>query len=122
MRAINHDLAAFGLDYSRWRVMAVVHDQGECSMGGLAELSSVDRTTLTRTVAQMEAEGLVLRRISPSDRRRLSISLSPHGQSLFLRILPAVLSRTDRALAGFTPAETESLQRLLRRMAENLVD
>ena len=121
-RAINRDLAEFGLDYSRWRVMAVVHDQGECSMGELAELSSVDRTTLTRTVAQMEGEGLIARRTSAGDRRRISLSLTSHGAELFGRILPIVLARTDRALAGFTPQEADALGEQLRRMAMNMLD
>ena len=119
-RAINRDLAAYGLDYGRWRVMAVLHDQGACSMGRLAELSSVDRTTLTRTVGQMEEENLVLRATGAADRRRVSLSLTPHGADLFARILPVVLARTDRALAGFTRDEAETLRGQLRRMADNL--
>jgi DNA-binding MarR family transcriptional regulator len=119
-RAINRDLAGFGLDYGRWRVMAVLHDQGACSMGRLAELSSVDRTTLTRTIGQMEGEDLVSRTTGLGDRRRVSLSLTPHGADLFGRILPVVLARTERALAGFTPAEAEALRLQLRRMADNL--
>ncbi len=121
-RAISRDLAEFGLDDSRWRVMAVVHDQGECSRGGLAELASVDRTTLTRIVSQVEGEGLIARRTSPGDRRRISLSLTPHGDTMFGRILPNVLARTDRALDGFTPTEADSLAGQLRRMADNMLD
>jgi DNA-binding MarR family transcriptional regulator len=119
-RAINRDLAEFALDYSRWRVMAVLHDQGACSMGRLAELSSVDRTTLTRTVGQMESEDLVSREIGAGDRRRIWLSLTPHGAELFCRILPIVLALTDRALAGFTASEAQTLRAQLRRMADNL--
>jgi DNA-binding MarR family transcriptional regulator len=119
-RALNRDLAEFGLDYGRWRVMAVLHDQRACTMGRLAELSSVDRTTLTRLIGQMEAEDLVSRRTGLDDRRRISLSLTPHGAAQFGRILPVVLSRTERALTGFTREEAEALQRMLRRMADNL--
>jgi DNA-binding MarR family transcriptional regulator len=119
-RAINRDLAEFALDYSRWRVMAVLHDQGSCSMGRLAELSSVDRTTLTRTVGQMESKELVSRETGAGDRRRVSLSLTSHGADVFGRILPVVLARTDRALLGFTLAEAQALQNQMRRMADNL--
>lgn len=119
-RAINRDLAEFELDYSRWRVMAVLHDQGACSMGRLAELSSVDRTTLTRTIGQMEGEGLVSRETTAGDRRRVSLSLTTHGANQFGRILPIVLARTDSALLGFSPAEARQLQDQLSCMAQNL--
>jgi DNA-binding MarR family transcriptional regulator len=119
-RQINRDLAAFALDYGRWRVMAVLHDQGVCTMGRLADLSSVERTTLTRTVGQMEAEGLVSRESGPGDRRRVSLALTKRGADLFGRILPIVLARTDRALSGFAAEETRALHGQLRRMADNL--
>lgn len=119
-RQINRDLAAFGLDYGRWRVMAVLHDQGVCTMGRLADLSSVERTTLTRTVGQMEAEGLVSRESGPGDRRRVSLALTARGADLFGRILPIVLARTDRALTGFAEEEAQALRGQLRRMADNL--
>ena len=102
--------------------MAVLHDQGACSMGRLAELTSVDRTTLTRTIGQMEGEDLVFREHGVGDRRRVSLSLTPHGAALFARILPIVHALTDRALAGFTPAEAETLRGQLRRMADNLTE
>lgn len=119
-RQINRDLAAFDLDYARWRVMAVLHDQGPCTMGRLADLSSVERTTLTRTVAQMETEGLVSRETGPGDRRRVSLALTARGAGRFDRILPIVLARTDRALAGFSDEEAKALSDQLRRMADNL--
>jgi len=119
-RQINRDLAALSLDYGRWRVMAVLHDQGDCTMGRLADLSSVERTTLTRTVAQMEAEGLLSRQTGPGDRRRVSLALTAPGADLFARILPIVLARTARALTGFSADEAQALREMLRRMADNL--
>ena len=121
-RQINRDLAALSLDYGRWRVMAVLHDQGACTMGRLADLSSVERTTLTRTVAQMEAEGLLSRQTGPGDRRRVSLALTAPGADLFARILPIVLARTARALTGFSAEEALALREMLRRMADNLKD
>jgi hypothetical protein len=33
-----------GLDYPRWRVLAVLHEHSGATMGRLAELTSVDRS------------------------------------------------------------------------------
>ena len=121
-RALNASLRPYGLDYSRWRVLAVLHEHSGASMGRLADLTSVDRTTLTRTLGLMEKAGLVARRERENDRRSFSISLTTKGRRLFARILPLALKETDRALAGFSPEEIGSLRDRLKRMAENLRD
>ena len=119
-RALNLELRAFGLDYQRWRVMAVLNEETDCSMRRLSDLSSVDRTTLTRTLNLMQEEGLVTRRLRASDRRSVSVSLSPHGRQLLKQILPIVLGQSERALAGFTAREFDELRGQLTRIAENL--
>jgi DNA-binding MarR family transcriptional regulator len=119
-RALNERLRPYGLDYSRWRVLAVLQEHSGTTMGRLADLTSVDRTTLTRTLGLMEEAGLIARRERESDRRSLAISLTANGRRLFGRILPLALLETDRALAGFSPEEIRTLRDRLKRMAENL--
>ena len=89
-------------------------------MGELADRTSVDRTTLTRTLGLMESAGLLARREQKSDRRSLAISLTADGRRMFARILPLTLAETDRALTGFSPDEIEVLRAQLQRMADNL--
>jgi DNA-binding MarR family transcriptional regulator len=119
-RAINARLRLYGLDYSRWRVLAVLHEHSGATMGRLADLTSVDRTTLTRTLGLMEKAGLVVRRERDSDRRSRAISLTAKGRRVFARILPLTLAETDRALSGFTSEEIATLRNRLKRMADNL--
>ena len=119
-RAINARLRPYGLDYSRWRVLAVLNEHSGATMGRVADLTSVDRTTLTRTLGLMEETGLVIRRERESDRRNLEISLTPRGRRMFARILPLTLAETDRALRGLSSEETEMLRDRLKRMADNL--
>ena len=119
-RAINASLRPYRLDYSRWRVLAVLQEHSGATMGELADLTSVDRTTLTRTLGLMESAGLLARREQKSDRRSLAISLTADGRRMFARILPLTLAETDRALTGFPADERAALRAQLRRMADNL--
>lgn len=119
-RAINARLRSYGLDYSRWRVLAVLQERPGATMGELADLTSVDRTTLTRTLGLMEEAGLIVRRERKSDRRSVAISLTAQGRRMFARILPLTLAETDRALTGFSAEEIGTLRDRLKRMAENL--
>jgi DNA-binding MarR family transcriptional regulator len=119
-RALNTKLRPFGLDYPRWRVLAVLSEYADCSMQTLAEVSSVDRTTLTRTLTLMEGEGLVSRRRRETDRRGVELSLTPAGRETLEQILPISLAETDRALIGFSEVEIDGLRRQLQRIVENL--
>jgi DNA-binding MarR family transcriptional regulator len=119
-RAINARLRPMGVDYSRWRILAVLHQHSGATMGRLADLTSVDRTTLTRTLGLMEKAGLVARIERKSDRRSLAISLTAKGRRVFARILPLTLADTDRALSGFSSREIATLRDGLGRMADNL--
>ena len=119
-RAINAQLRPYGVDYPRWRVLAVLQEHSGATMGQLADLTSVDRTTLTRTLGLMEEARLVARQERESDRRSLVISLTPQGRRMFARIRPLTLAETDRALTGFSSAEIGTLRDRLKRIADNL--
>ena len=119
-RVINAQLRRFDLDYPRWRVLAVLQEHSGATMGQLADLTSVDRTTLTRTLGLMEEARLVARQERESDRRSVVISLAPKGRRMFARILPLTLAETDRALTGFSSGEIGALRDRLKRIADNL--
>jgi DNA-binding MarR family transcriptional regulator len=119
-RAINARLRPYVVDYARWRVLAVLQEHSGATMGRLADLTSVDRTTLTRTLGLMEEAGLVARRERENDRRSLAISLTVKGRRMFARILPLILAETDRALTSFTSEEIGTLRDQLKRIADNL--
>jgi DNA-binding MarR family transcriptional regulator len=78
-RDLHYDrkLAALGLNLHRWRILAVIRRIENCSMKDLALFGAVDRTTLTRTVDRLVAEGLVERWAAPRDRRRVNVSRAP---------------------------------------------
>jgi DNA-binding MarR family transcriptional regulator len=119
-RAINAHLRPYGVDYTRWRVLAVLQEHSGATMGRLADLTSVDRTTLTRTLGLMERAGLISRRERKNDRRSLAISLTAKGRRVFARVLPLTHAETDRAVTGFSSEEIGTLRNRLRRMADNL--
>ena len=119
-RALNSNLRRFGLDYARWRVMAVLNEEPGCSMQRLSDLTSVDRTTLTHTLRLMEKEDLIARHERPSDRRSIAVSLTTRGCDMLAQILPTVLAQTDLALDGFTPGEVDRLREQLGRIVANL--
>jgi DNA-binding MarR family transcriptional regulator len=72
-RLLNRELRACGLDYQRMKVLGVLAECPGCSMQQLADLTAVDRTSLTHTVQLLLKQGLLLRRGRPTDRRRCEL-------------------------------------------------
>lgn len=119
-RQLNSDLARHGIDFPRWRVLAVLNEHPGCSMLKLAEHTSVDRTSLAHTVNLMVGEGLVERAERKSDRRSVALDLSARGRRTLRLILPLVVAQNEAALAGFTSREGDQFLSLLRRVLGNL--
>jgi DNA-binding MarR family transcriptional regulator len=120
----NRDLAetlkSFRLTVPQWRVLAVLNERPDCTMGGLADLTTIDRTTLTRTLDQMVRAGLVERGGDGRDRRNVRLRLTASGSEAFRLILPVVVEQNERAMRGIAPGERAALRRILHRMVRNL--
>ena len=119
-RALNSELGRLGVDYPRWRVLAVLGQTPGASMLQLAELTSVDRTTLAHTVGLMVREGLVDRRARKTDRRSVTLTLTAKGRAILRQVLPRVTEQNERAMAGLSRSEAAALRKLLGRVLKNL--
>jgi DNA-binding MarR family transcriptional regulator len=93
-------LKADGLRAPEWRTLATLHSRHRLSMSALADLTSIDRTTLTRVVERMVRAGWVMRLTDSSDARVTRLALTAVGERLFERIWPAVLRVNERAVAN----------------------
>ena len=119
-RRLAQALKRYGLRVPEYRALAALYARRRLSMSELADLSSIDRTTLTRTIDRMEQAGWLARISDSEDMRVVRLALSGAGQKLFARIWPAVAELNRAALAGLSEAAVEGLRRGLARMKTNL--
>jgi DNA-binding MarR family transcriptional regulator len=121
-RELAQGLRDYGLRVPEWRALAALYARQRCTMSELADLATIDRTTLTRTVDRMEEAGWLSRRADESDLRITRLELTTAGRRMFERIWPEVQRLNDLALAGLSPAQIESLRKILGQMRANLED
>ncbi len=119
--AIGEALRELGLTVSRWRALAVIRRCGACTMSDLAHLSSVDRTTLTRTIDQLVNEGLVERAPSVSDRRLILLKLSAEGARLAELGSKANHDFCSDMLRGVPDDQRVGALRLLQQVVDNMI-
>ncbi len=91
-------------------------------MSELADLATIDRTTLTRTADRMQEAGWIERLADESDMRVTRLSLTAAGRRMFDRIWPEVEKLNALALEGLSKADIQQLQSILARMHANLED
>jgi DNA-binding MarR family transcriptional regulator len=119
-RRLAQELRDFGLRVPEWRVLASLCARRRCSMSELADLATIDRTTLTRTVDRMEHAGWVTRLNDASDLRVTRLAPTAGGERLFARIWPTVERLNRVAVAGLPTGAVDMLRRTLERMKTNL--
>ncbi|MBN4678546.1 MarR family transcriptional regulator, partial [Pandoraea nosoerga] len=81
------------LSLPKWRAILTIQRIPCCSMGELSAYTTVDRTTLTRTVDQLVAEGLVQRVATPNDRRQVHLVLTDLGAEAYQAAVAPLLAR-----------------------------
>ncbi|WP_300406399.1 MarR family transcriptional regulator [Nocardioides sp.] len=99
-----------GLALEHWQIMSVLHHAPGLRMTALAEAAVVPAATLTRHVDKLVELGLVVRRVDPSDKRRVAAALSPRGQELATRISAGEADLERRLTDGLGAERFESLK------------
>ena len=113
-------LAPHRLSIAMWRVMAVLAANGRQRQIDLAELTSIDASTLSRIVTRLVRLGLVTRARSLTSNREVAVALSAKGAALVARLIPDARAIEAEAAAGISPAELAVVKRCLRRMYGNM--
>jgi DNA-binding MarR family transcriptional regulator len=113
-------LAPHGLSIAMWRVMAALASAGRLRQIDLADLTSIDASTLSRLVTRLVRLRIVTRTRSASSNREVVVKLSAKGDALVGRLIPIARDYEDRAIAGLPAQELAVLKRCLRRVYENM--
>jgi MarR family transcriptional regulator, organic hydroperoxide resistance regulator len=116
---LGHTLRSVGLSVPLWRALSALQGKDGQTIGQLADLTVLDRSSLGRLLEDMAAQGLVERQNPPADRRAVLIRLSAAGKRRFEAALPVMLEHYRRLLRGISDDDFRTLMRLLRRMKAN---
>jgi DNA-binding MarR family transcriptional regulator len=112
-------LAEADLTPVQYGAMAILNRQdGEPGIDqvGLAGRLGVDRNSASRLVEELEAKGLIERRVNRADRRARLLQLTGAGERLFLQVRKKNLVAQARPLEILAPDEREVLFELLTRV------
>ena len=118
--AFGEEVRPLGASLQIWRVLAALRERDGRRMGDLSETTSIEVSTLTRLVDNMEKGGLVERRRDAGDARAVALYVTAAGRRLTRRILPIAERYETVALKGFSAREAATLKKALQRLYDNM--
>ncbi|MGW4063477.1 MarR family winged helix-turn-helix transcriptional regulator [Amycolatopsis sp. NPDC004747] len=105
-----------GLSLPQVTLLEPLAAEPELPVGRLAAAADVSIPTATRMLQQLEAAGVVVRRRSPEDERKVLVTLTPDGSERLTRLLARRRERQAEAFGVFSPEERRQLVALLHKL------
>jgi len=87
-RRFDEALRPLGLTNGQFSLMMALNRPEPPSIGSVATLLAMDRTTLTAALKPLERRGLVAVTADPGDRRSRRLTLTPAGRALLASAVP----------------------------------
>jgi DNA-binding MarR family transcriptional regulator len=85
----------------------------------MAARLGTDAAGMTRLLDRLERKQLIVRRVSPDDRRLVVVELGPRSRHVLPRLIPEFKWAENGLLDGFKKSEVDQLNKMLRRLLQN---
>ena len=100
----------------QYAILQTVRDLPGCDQRTLAGRIALDTSTTAGVVDRLEARGLLVRRVSPTDRRVRLLALTPAGELLLAQTLPGMQRTQERILEPLSPEQRRQFMELLQQL------
>jgi DNA-binding MarR family transcriptional regulator len=77
-----------------------------------------DTSTIGAVVDRLEGRGLVLRQVSPDDKRVRLLSVTSAGEALLKRVIPAMLRAQERMLEPLSKEDRPKFMQMIKRIVD----
>ena len=116
------DLGAqqYGFGYARGRVLWVLRKSGPVLMRAVSDTLGITPRTLTGLIDALEADGWVIRKPHPTDRRATLLELTPAAEQSCARIDEAFQGFAHLLFDTVAPADLHTFLRVLTHVRDHL--
>lgn len=108
-----------GLSWGGFTILWVLWVWGEMETAELARECDLSKGTLTGMLTTLEKRAYVTRTRMDSDRRRVTVALTPAGTASISDVFPRFNAFEAEMATGLTGQERQDLARLLRHVVAN---
>ena len=113
-------IKGFGVTLPMYRVMAALWEKGDQRLGDLADMTTIEISTLSRLVGEMKRRSLVSRTRLKDNGRTVAINLTPKGRTLVEELIPIAVHFEEVAVRNFPSKNISDLKTVLEEIYESL--
>ena len=116
-RRFDDVLRPLDLTHGQFSLLTSLNRPEPPSIGSVAELLAMDRTTLTANLKPLERRGLVKVAVDKADKRSRRLTITPAGRALLGKAFPLwqrAHSQTERLVTG---CSSDQLRAALRQLS-----
>lgn len=119
-QAFRKRLAHIGLTPNQFTVLRWLEEDegGGIRQTTICERMASDPNTIAALVERMQSDGMILRKVDPTDRRARLISISAKGRRLYAKARPLAVELQEEVLECIPAGERERLLANLERLAD----
>lgn len=118
--SFEENLSALGLTRQKWCVLVAVGEQQITTPSAIADYIGIIRPAASRTLKQMDKDGLLNRAAGNADKRSTTVALTPKGVDLLHRSMPFALQTREHINAALSASEQTQLTTLLEKLTASL--
>ena len=112
----------FDITIPEWRILANLAEHGVLTAKSIGDISSMDKSTVSRAIKLMEEKKLLVRQKDPADNRASHLRLSARGRALFDKLAPRAKQWEARLLETLSAAEYRDLLKILGKLEQRCAD
>jgi DNA-binding MarR family transcriptional regulator len=114
------ELAPYRIGSGQYIFLLVIAHKERITQKALSEELLIDKTTTTKAIAKLEAEGYVRREPDPADNRYHLLYLTETGRAVVPKVKKALDHVRKKSRTGISDEEYEFLLSLLKKVLRNV--
>lgn len=113
-------LAKYGMDRTIYRLLTVLREKSPMCIGEIAEFAFIPRSTVSRAIERMKAEGWVETGISAADNRTIDVAFTDAGREALEKVIHLGSRQFQRAMDELPNEDLGRLISILKHIIANL--
>ncbi|MCG7534029.1 MarR family transcriptional regulator [Pseudoalteromonas sp. OOF1S-7] len=105
-----------GLTIPQWRVLVHLAQHPGATAKQLCDLASMDKSTVSRAIKQLQQQDLLVARQSKTDKRATEMSLTSKGGVLYETLTPQALAWESQLLNQLNSDEKQALLAMMKKL------
>ena len=111
----------FDISIAQWRVLAQLAERQKLYSKDIGEITSMDKSKVSRAVKALESKGHLLRKTDKQDNRAAYLSLTAKGLTLYQKIVPKALQWERQLISVLDTSEQTALMKILDKLDKQVL-